>query len=279
MIKTKFPQIQAASIYGGETLIPPQYGYVAISLKPHDAYVAPIVLKNEISAYIMDKIPVPIKPIFIDPSYYYLQVNSTVYFDQNKTTNTPYDIQTMVINTIQNYNDNYLFDFQLDFRYSKLVSLIDATDPSIVSNDTTVKMTKRIFPTINTSYSTVIDFNQSLKLEGHPVGYYPVVESSAFAYQAADTLVYSAILTDDGYGVLNVYTNEAVGIRRVLNAGVGTVDYTTGVVTIQGLYIYSFTNYINITIDTAIKDIIIGKNQILTIDPVDVTVNVTQVLM
>ena len=59
------------------------------------------------------------------------------FVTSGKTADT---LKSEVITKITDYNTNTLQQFDSIFRYSKLTKIIDETDPSILSNITTVKI-------------------------------------------------------------------------------------------------------------------------------------------
>ena len=72
------------------------------------------------------------------------------------------DIETLIRQTITNYNDSDLQNFDVVFRHSKLSRLIDASDGSILSNTTRITLNKILTPVLNTVTQYVIDFNNPL---------------------------------------------------------------------------------------------------------------------
>ena len=81
-------------------------------------------------------------PQIVDPEITNILLTSTIKFNKNKTSLTASDIRTNVISSVQNYNTNNLSRFDGVFRYSKVSSTIDATDNSIISNITSIRMRK-----------------------------------------------------------------------------------------------------------------------------------------
>ena len=73
-------------------------------------------------------------------------VTSNVNFDSNATTKGSATIESNVRTTITNYNTDNLNTFNGLFRHSKLVGLIDSTDPSITSNTLSVSLAKLFTP-------------------------------------------------------------------------------------------------------------------------------------
>ena len=279
LIRTNFPSIQTLSVYGGEELDEKQYGSVVITTKPYGAYVTPDNVKSQILAFLNERTPVTITPLIVDADYFYVGLNSVVNYNKTVTTLTPNGIKTKVIAAIESYNSTYLNDFGADFRYSKLVSLIDNSDPSIVSNETTVTMMKRIAPTPGIFSSFNINYGNALRSENIryrlPKGHVPVVESTSFVY-TLNGVDYNAKIQDDGIGVLYVYTTD-LGDVTILADNVGSVDYNNGIVKINGIKITSYNSYINLLIRTEMPDLMINKNRLLIIDQADVNITIQSI--
>jgi hypothetical protein len=131
---------------------------------------------------------------------------------------------------IQEYDTNNLTEFGNDFRKSKLMAMIDATDPSIVSNDTAIRMVYKINPVKGISQRYEFTFSNALyrpvKYEYKPTEQ-EVFQSSTFTYVKENTLYRNALIVDDGIGNLNlVYTSN--GNRIILQKNIGIINYSYG---------------------------------------------------
>lgn len=276
LIRNNFPTIEAIAVFGGEELAQKRYGKVVIATKPYDGEITPDSIKNEISSFLAGRTSVAIDPIFADPDYFYLKIVSGISYNSATTTKTTSDIESVVRDQIDNYRDSYLFDFNADFRYSKMTAMIDEADTSVVSNDTRVHIIKRIYPVLAASFTTKIYFNNEFTSEGIryklPKGHDPIVYSSAFTYKGTR----NSYIQDDGLGNLYIYKKDAAGTITVLAQSVGSVDYTKGTVTITNLVVDSYTGHISIYAVPNAKDVVVRRNQIILIDQADVTITVDQ---
>jgi hypothetical protein len=274
LIKANFPSIETVIAYGGEESIPKLYGKVIISAKPVGGEILSSSLKQSILTFLEDKTPVSIEPVIVDPEYLYLDIMSRVKYNISATTKTPSQLVSNVVTAITSFNTSYLSDFGSDLRFSKLSAAIDDADVSIVSNDTQVRISKRITPTPLVSFSANWSFENRLHDEDIryvlPVGHEPIVSSSAFVYDG-----YTAYINDNGIGTLYIYTINN-GSTTVLNNNVGTVNYETGEIKITGLIVDSYdTDSIKIYARTENADIDTITNKILLIDNEDISVVVT----
>jgi hypothetical protein len=274
LIKANYPSLETVIAYGGEEAVPKRYGKVIISAKPVGGENLSSSLKNNILTFLQDKTPLSIEPEIVDPEYLYLDIISRVKYNISATTKTPSQLLSDVVTAITAFNTSYLSDFGADLRFSKLSAAIDNADVSIVSNDTEVRISKRIVPTPLVSFSANWSFENQLYSENIryvlPIGHEPIVSSSAFVYDG-----YTAYMQDNGTGALYIYTRSN-GSTIVLNNNVGSVNYDTGEINITNLIVDSYdTDSIKIYAKTENADIDTLTNKILLIDNEDISVVVT----
>lgn len=271
LIKANFPSIQSIAIFGGETLEEKQYGRVAIATKPFNAEITPDATKNAIAAFLSTRTTISIEPIFLDPDYFYVGVTSIVNYDPTATDLSVNDIETLVRNKVQDYNDQQLSNFNTDFRFSKLVASIDSVDESVVSNETKVTMIKKIAPVYNNPESFTINYANKLDSSNEPC-----VFTDYFYTPYTDGNTYYARIIDDAAGKLKLVTNND---QTLLTSDVGTVDYTTGKIVIDTItHVNPVTvSTINVNARTVEADIIISQQQIIQIDQSDVAVTVESI--
>lgn len=276
LLKSKFPEIQAVSVYGGEEKTPPQYGKVIVAIDVKNADGLSQNNKTNYYNYLKDRAALGIEPIIESAKFMYLYITSNVYYNINKTDLSPPAIKDLVQTVINDYSTKNLSDFKKTLRYSNLIGAIDGADSSIVSNDTTVLGILTITPTLNVSSNYVLDFKNTLvtdhlltadeQINTHK----PAIKSSVFTYKNNS----SAFLQDNGAGVIQILSTTSKGFVY-LNADAGSVDYTTGMVILKGINIAAYSGSdIRVYARTIIKDITPPNNRILLIRPEDVIVNV-----
>lgn len=273
LLKIQYPEINTVSAYGGEDLDPPQFGkvFITVDLKEFDG--VPQIKKDEYYKFLKPRCPVAIDPVFINAEYLYLYVNSIVKYNINVTSLNTDDITARVISQIRQYATENLNNFNSVFRYSKLISSIDSIDPSIVSNETDIYLTKYVTPSLNTNQNLTIDFTVPLaptvpelsttheSLEAH------TITSSRFIFDGKQ-----AIAEDDGIGNMRIVVFD--GQNHVKAADIGTVDYDTGVIRLNDFRISAFEGqYLKFYAMTRAKDIQTSKNIILNILESDIVVD------
>ena len=279
ILRNRFPEIQAVSVYGGEELDPPRYGRVVIAVDVNNADGVSDSNKVKYENYLRERCPIGIEPIVVSPNFLFLSVSSKVNYNVNQTNKTTSDIRTAVRSAISNYSVENLSDFKVTFRYSKFSTAIDNADASILSNLTEVLGIIPLSPLVGETINTVINFRNELYLDPPLTTdeviatHQPAVRSSVFTYNGTP----NCYLRDDGNGVLQVIRNNN-DTFIYLNRNVGTVDYTTGRIVIRNLKVDSYTgSEIKLFCKPKNRDISAPKDRIITIREEDISVEVTGV--
>jgi hypothetical protein len=262
-------QISDVNVYGGEVLEPKQYGRVVVAIKPAGLEFAPDYLKEAVVEYLDTYAPIPIRVLTADPQYIYLRVVTTVQYDTTKTSKLPLDLRTNVLSTIHNFSQDELEKFGNDFRYSRFIYAIDNTDVSIMSNDTDVTMIKRLVPTPSSPSSFKAEFNNSIRTDIN-------VDSTYFTFITEDGVEYDNCKLSDSNGAIYVYT-YIDNIKTTLDSSIGSINYTTGLMSISGLLCKNYGDYISVYAAPSTKDILSNQDKILVIEPSDVTISVIEV--
>lgn len=274
--------IKGVNTFGGQLLPEKKYGRTVAVLQPQSGTIAPDFVKSEISNFLLVYMGLPTRIIIQDPDYFYCAVTSNVQYDSTSTSFLPSDIQALVLSAIKNYSSTNLETFNGNLRYSKFVAVIDNADVSIVSNETTIQLVKRITPFLGFATTFTINFNNAANLEVGKIGTIegtafdnnPVLTSSGFTYQDAKGVQWpNSFIRDDNKGNLVVYTTIN-NLFTVLNPTVGTINYTTGSVLINNLVTSNYSNYISLYLEPSNPDLIISLSGIMVIDPNDVNITV-----
>jgi hypothetical protein len=275
--------IADVSVYGGETLNPKQYGRIALCLRPTGTTVTPDYLKTQVVNYLKTLGMIPFRVIITDPDYFYCTISANIKYSYMNNVNT-----TNVLNSIINYGNDNLGIFNSQLRYSKLVAAIDNSDSNIISNDTSMLLVKRIAPIFNTSTSYTVNYNNSIAVQNTTLDVITPIKnmtepsfwSSVFTYIDNSGNIYpNACMRDDNFGNIIVYNiNINNNIKTIINTNIGTINYITGLVQINSLLVNGFnTNYIALYAKLQDDDITAVNNQILLIDPNDITISTTMV--
>ena len=266
-----FPEINDIHAYGGEQVVPPQYGKVFLAVDLEQSDRLPQSKRDQLYSYIKPRCPISIDPVFVEPEYSYILVDSNVSYNINITSLSISDIRSTVLAAIVGYSDTNLDRFAATLNYSRLVTAIDSAQRAIVSNQTKIRVARRITPATGTSVRLDVPFTIPLTttLTDLPANS-STISSSVFVVSGTNS-----VLADDGRGVINVVS--AADRSIIVQRNVGLVNYTTGLVQLTNLVVDSYTNYINVIVVPASVDVSVSTNMILTIDPADIVANVTQV--
>jgi hypothetical protein len=279
LLTQKFPTLQAVTAYGGENLSPPQYGKVVISAKPTQGSILPNTMKTQIVQFLQNRCGLTTTPIYQDPQFFYVAVSSTVYYDLNSTTESDSDIEADVLAAIESYANTVLTGFGDDLGGSKFFAVIDAADPSIDHNDSSLQIINKLSPQLNVSSSFSWSFGNQIytdspTLYAYPVGKTPAISSGAFGYTKGGT-TYNSFIQDDGLGNLYIYTTDSQNNKVVLNSSIGSVAYANGNITLNNLVVTSLptgVSTLNIYAKLITNDIDTTGNQVLLVDAADVAI-------
>ena len=174
---------------------------------------------------------------------------------------------------VQNFNTANLNKFDSVFRFSALSKEIDASDVSIISNSTQINLKKVLTPTLNVATTYTLPINNPIYNDAKSLRAYVAISSTGFTLSGSN-LVY--FLEDDALG--NIYTYYLTGgNEKVYSAStVGTVNYETGLITLNNLSISGTTlsnGTINISIEPSSYDVVSVRNQLASIANEDIVVS------
>ena len=233
-----YPDTESISVFGGEELVPPQYGKVFISIKPRFGDFLPNLLKESIKSKLKKYAVAGIVPEILDLKYLYIEVNSKVYYNTNLAPSSA-EVSTIVSNNAEKYADSTeLNRYGARFKYSKFLKIIDDSHQSVTSNITIINMRRDLRIVPNTFAEYQIGFGNRFHIRSND-GYN--IKSSAFRVSGIQENVYiSDIPSSDGLtGSIFLFTLPNVGSENptILRSNVGSVDYVNGIVTINAINI------------------------------------------
>ena len=259
-----YPAISDIIVFGGEEQVPPDYGKVFIAIKPTDASFLSAYTKNQIVNDLKKYSIGSIRPVLVDPSILYVELDSKIFFDANKTELLPQQVAGNAAKGITEYlKTSQTEKFNGKFRYSKFVSVIDESDRAIKSNLTSVTLRKDFIAQLNSSSFYEICYQNPFDRDCDN----PVVSSTGFI-----TLEYPNYTTylEDRSGKIVLYRLDPVsGDKIVLNDSLGDVYYSTGEIMLYDLTIIqgSFSdNRIELRVKPASNDIAVLREVYLDVD-------------
>jgi len=276
-----YPNAQAVSAWGGEDEETPVYGTVKISIKAASGSTLTNATKLDLVTQLKKFNVASVTPEIVDPETTKILLTSNVKYDSNATTKTSDTLKSDITTTLTNFNTSNLQKFDSVFRYSKVTKAIDDTDTSILSNITTLKIRKEFTPTLNSSTLYNIYFRNALynPHSEHNKAAGGILESSGFKVDGDTTN--EMFLDDDGAGNVRRYYLVS-GVRTYANNTQGTINYSTGQITLNSLNIASISNIrgsastvIELTVKPDSNDVVPVRNQILEIDTANSSITVT----
>lgn len=278
LLKNKFPEITAISVYGGEEIDPPQFGRTIISLAVNDMDGFSENVRARCLAYLKDRCVLAIEPIIRTPEYMYISVETSVKYDQSKTGLGAGAVRSLVDNAIKEFNRTTLNDFGQSLRMSKLATCIDRSFDKIVSNETHVRAIIPLRPALDSQnkyeiyFQNELDPNKFVQAGDDIIDYVPCVKTSTFFIGNQ-----SGYLMDDGRGVLNFIRNVNTTFTYIKKA-VGSVDYKTGKITLNKADITAFNGEaIEFSVVPKYSDIVAPKSRIIKIRDTDIEIAVAGV--
>ena len=235
-----YPEAESISVYGGEDLVPPQYGKVFISIKPRNGDFIPNTIKENIKRDLRKYSVAGIIPEILDLKYLFVEAESKVYYNPSLAPNAN-ALASKIQNNITKYADSSeLNRYGARFKYSQFLRLIDQSHSAVTSNITTINIRRDLRLALNQFAEYAIDFGNEFYVKSMN-GYN--IKSSAFRVIDINEDVYLTDVPnpDKKTGVINLIslaTPESTTpiIRR---SGVGLVNYEKGRVTLNPINIIS----------------------------------------
>lgn len=226
LIRTIYPAVEDIYVYGGDTLTPPQYGRVFISVKPTTGESLSNITKKYIRTSLDQYRVASLDLVFVDPEIIYVEAKSLVYYNDLKTLKDNTGIVAAVKETLSQYAmASSISKFGGAVRYSKIVGAIDGADSAITRNVTDLILRKDITALLNAPATYEVCFENALKLDRVK----PVISSTGFTLLingVEDKTIY--YMEDDTQGVVYTYYYDNENNKIIGNKLFGTVDYETG---------------------------------------------------
>ena len=250
LILSANPNVKSVAVWGGEDNDPPMYGQVFVSLQADEGKVITQDDKDTILRdFIEPRQPISIRTAFVDPEFTFIGMNVSIDYDAKATTLTAGQIISSVNTTISNYFDSELNILDANFYYSKLVSLVVETSPSIVAANLELRTQKRFTPTMSKILRYQLYFNNKTQPRSVTSNYFDaVINTATYKVYLSDVPNEGVIAPDyTGTGVLQLKTADK---NIIVDANAGTINYDTGEVDITSLQvtkIYGSATQISVT--------------------------------
>ena len=235
-----YPETESISVFGGEELVPPQYGKVFISIKPRTGDFLPNLIKENIKMRLKKYAVAGIVPEILDLKYLYIEVDSKIYYNTNMAPSAEF-VSTLVQENTTKYSESTeLNRYGARFKYSKFLSVIDDSSEAVTSNITTVQMRRDLRVALNSFAEYQIGFGNEFYIKSMN-GYN--IKSSAFKTTDSTDDVYLSDIpnTNRETGSLFLFTLPDPGSTNptIIKRNVGNINYKKGIITINPINIIS----------------------------------------
>ena len=267
-----YANTKSVQVYGGEDNDVPTFGKVYISIVPTTGSITAAakaqIVKDLKTTYTIASV----SPEVVDPEYTKLRLNVTFTYNSKNTIKPKETLESNVLTTITNFNNNNLSKFDSAFRHSAFTKLVDDTDDAITSNITTVTLSKDFTPTLDKDTKYIIPFNNKLynPHSGHDSEAGGILSSTGFKI---DGNINEMFLNDDGMGNVRMFYITDGTTNTYEDNTVGTIDYFNGSITLTNLKITEVSNVdgttstkVRLIVKPESSDIIAVRNQVLEID-------------
>jgi len=236
-----YPETESISVFGGEEVIPPQYGKVFISIKPKSGDFIPNLIKENIKLKLKKYAVAGIVPEILDLKYLFLEIDSKVYYNSNLAPSAEY-ISSIIQNNANKYAESSEMNkYGARFKYSKFLKIIDDSQDAVTSNITTVNMRRDLRVQINTWAEYTIGFGNAFHIRSMN-GYN--IKSSAFRINGianADVYISDIPNVNRITGSLFLFTIPAINSATptIVKRNVGNINYVSGIITLNPINIQS----------------------------------------
>lgn len=240
--------VESVSVWGGEENDPPVYGKLFCAIKPSGGYtLSPTQKQRLISDVIKPISVVTVTPEIVDPDYNYIKVTTNVLYDAKKTTNSSTQIRQLINDYIRSFGTQTLNTFNSILKMPDLIATIQTADPSIVTNDTSIRVQKKFYPSLTTTTTYELNYGFPIKRNYFNAGItsYPgisVRDSSAMGAVRSGVFLEEVPTTVGGVQTINV-VNQGFNYSKV-----PTVTITGDGSGAQAYAVLAATRVINIVV-------------------------------
>ena len=234
-----YPETESISVFGGEDLVPPQFGKVFISIKPRNGDFVPNLIKQNIKRDLKRYAVAGIVPEILDLKYLFVETRSNVYYNPNLAPSSSF-VSSKIQRDITAYSESSdLNRYGARFKYSKFLKVIDQSHESVTSNITTIEMRRDLRLATSEVAEYAVDFGNQFHIKSMN-GFN--IRSSAFRVLNINTDVYlfDVPSSDREKGQIGLFSlNSGTSTPVIQRRNVGVINYKTGRITLDPINIVS----------------------------------------
>ena len=269
-----YPNADAVAVWGGEDNNPPEYGKVFLAIKPLNSDYLSETEKTAIKGKLNSLNMLTVRPEIVDAEIVKVLISTTFKYNARATTLSEGELETLVELTINNFDRDNLTNFDSIFRHSNLIKNIDDCEGSILSNTTNIRLKKSL--STNTEQLIGYSLTTGNGLYNPTTGYNKenggITSTTGFYVQGDATNI--QYFDDDGSGNLRRFYLS--GATRIYTDNfAGTVDYSTGLLSVNAINITSTVNVdstIDFTLIPSSNDVVATRGILIDISSSDISV-------
>jgi len=237
LTKIVYPNAKYVNAFGGETLTPPVYGKVFLSIRTKTGAKLNNLTKKDIVRNLRPYAMASVDIVIEDPNELFVELNVlvitnnfvTTFGDGTLSQSTSEKLKAKALNALQEYGDNEdLSNFDKTFSITKLQTDILKSDTNIQDVLTNISLYKRaLYPEESSPQTFNFDFGVSFDCSCSST---PGNSIQSSVYYTTDRPGVPQYFEDDGSGVLRSFTllNNK---KTILDRNVGSYSCDTGKIT------------------------------------------------
>ena len=269
-----YPNADAVAVWGGEDNDPPEYGKVFVALKPQNSDYLSDTEKTLVTKKLNDLNMLTVRPKIIDAEIVKILISCVFKYNENNTDLSIGELEAVVTSAIQKFDTDNLKNFDSIFRHSNLLKSVDDSNTAILSNTCNIRLRKRGQVKVGETKGYSVTFGNALynPHSGHNMDSGGITTSTGFYIQGDSVNI--NYFDDDGKGSLRRYYLSG-STRIYQDSSAGTVDYSTGKITINAINITSTVNTdssIDFTVIPSGNDVVATRGNLVDISSEDIKV-------
>ncbi len=273
-VQEYYPNADAVAVWGGEDNDPPEYGKVFVALKPQNSDYLSDTEKTLVTKKLNDLNMLTVRPKIIDAEIVKILISCVFKYNENNTDLSIGELEAVVTSAIQKFDTDNLKNFDSIFRHSNLLKSVDDSNTAILSNTCNIRLRKRGQVKVGETKGYSVTFVNALynPHSGHNMDSGGITTSTGFYIQGDSVNI--NYFDDDGKGSLRRYYLSG-STRIYQDSSAGTVDYSTGKITINAINITSTVNTdssIDFTVIPSGNDVVATRGNLVDISSEDIKV-------
>jgi hypothetical protein len=273
-VQEYYPNADAVAVWGGEDNDPPEYGKVFVALKPQNSDYLSDTEKSLVTKKLNDLNMLTVRPKIIDAEIVKILISCVFKYNENSTDLSMGELEAIVNTAIQKFDTDNLKNFDSIFRHSNLLKSVDESNTAVLSNTCNIRLRKNKSIKVGETKGYDVLFGNQLynPHAGHNMDSGGITTSTGFYVQGDSVNI--NYFDDDGKGNLRRYYLSG-STRLYQDSAAGTVDYSTGKITINAINITLTVNTnssIDFTVIPSGNDVVATRGNLVDISSEDIKV-------